>query len=362
MQIHRRPSRVLVALFLSGAAALATGAERARPVKAAAGDPGNNYKVTILVSNEEGEAPLQDPLLVNSWGIAASGSGPWWVSNNGTGTSTVYRGDGTKLGLQPTVPGAPTGIVFNGSTSFQMADGVPATFIFASEDGTFSAWNSTINADAQVVFSDPGSNYKGLAILGDVLYSTDFASCEVEAFQGNFFTGAATPFTEIDTAGGFEDASIPAGFCPFGIQAVGESIVVTYAKKEGDDDVAGQGNGFVRQFDSDGNLVEKIGSRGLLNSPWGVALAPPDFGKFGGCLLVGNFGDGRINAFCQNHGGKWHEAGRLSEHRHRLTIDGLWGIGFGNDGLAGPLNVLYFAAGPDDETNGYFGKVEVEGR
>lgn len=361
MKNHRTPGRVLAALFLSGAAALVSGAERARVLRAQ-GEPGNDYKVTILVSNEADEAPLQDTKLVNAWGIAASGSGPWWVADNGSGFSTVYRGDGTKVGLEPTVPGAPTGIVFNGSGSFQMADGVPATFIFASEDGTFSAWNSSIDPNAQVVFTDPGSNYKGLAILGDVLYSTDFASCEVEAFQGDFFAGAGTPFSEIDTAGHFEDNSIPAGFCPFGIQAIGESIFVTYAKKEGDDDVAGQGNGFVRRFDSDGNLVDKIGSHGQLNSPWGLALAPEDFGRFGGCLLVGNFGDGRINAFCQNDGGQWHHAGRLRENRHTLTIDGLWGIGFGNGGLAGPKNVLYFAAGPDDEANGYYGKVEVGGQ
>ena len=363
MKIHRMPCRALAALLLSGAATLGFGADRAAILRASPGEPGNNFKVTILVSNEADEAPLQDPLLVNSWGIAASSTSPWWVADNGQNRSTVYRGDGTKVTtLEPTVQGAPTGIVFNSSSSFHMADGVPALFLFAAEDGSFSAWNGNVNANALVVHSDPDSVYKGLAILGDVLYSTDFASCEVEAFQGDFFAGAATPFGPIETAGGFEDASIPAGFCPFGIQAIGESIFVTYAKKEGTDDVAGVGNGFVRQFDSDGHLVDRIGDRGLLNSPWGLALAPSDFGKFGGCLLVGNFGDGKINAFCQNDGGQWHHAGHLRENRHTLSIDGLWGIGFGNGAGSGPPNVLYFAAGPDDEANGYFGKVEVEGQ
>ena len=178
-----------------------------------------------------------------------------------------------------------------------MAAGTPATFLFASEDGTFSAWNSTVDPNAVVVFSDPGSNYKGLAIHGDVLYSTDFAECKVEAFHGNFFDGS---FAEFDTAGGFQDQSIPQGFCPFGIRAAGDSIFVTYALKDGDDDVPGIGHGFVRQFDADGNLVARVGSHGLLNSPWGLAMAPEDFGRFGGCLLVGNFGDGKLNAFCQN--------------------------------------------------------------
>ncbi len=358
MNRHRVRSGTLVGLCAIGFATLAIGADRKQLVLAGH-DKDNNYQVTILVSNEADEAPLQDPLLVNAWGIAASSTGPWWVSDNGSGHSTVYTGDGVKLGLEPEVPGDPTGVIHNDSSSFQMADGVPATFIFASEDGTFSAWNSTIDANAQVVFTDEGSNYKGLAIHGDALYSTDFGECKVEAFQGNFFDGS---FAEFDTAGGFADRSIPQGYCPFGIQAVGDSIFVTYAKKDGKDDVPGIGHGMVRQFDDDGNLMARVGTHGLLNSPWGMAMAPEDFGKFGGCLMVGNFGDGRINAFCQNHGGQWHFAGRLKQGPHALTVDGLWGIGFGNNGASGPPNVLYFAAGPDGETNGYYGKIEAVGK
>ncbi len=354
MKRHPTVVGALAALFLFGSAALAPGAERQQVKPAAPEDKGNNYKVTILVSNEEDEAPVMDPLLVNAWGIAASGAGPWWVANNGTGSSTLYNGDGDKLPLEVQVPGAPTGIVFNGSSSFQLAEGAPALFIFASEDGTFSAWNS--GTSASVVFTDSTSVYKGLAIHGDILYSTDFTECKVEAFQGNFFDNS---FAEFDTAGKFEDDSIPAGFCPFGIQAVGDSIFVTYAKKEGVDDVPGIGHGFVREFDTDGNRVAKVASHGLLNSPWGLAMAPEDFGKFGGCLLVGNFGDGKINAYCKNNGGQWHQAGRLREGRRALSIDGLWGIGFGNGHASGPENVLYFAAGPDEETNGYYGKVEL---
>lgn len=344
------------ALMFGLAAALAVGQDTATQRH----DRDNSYKSTILVSNEEDEAPVIDPLLKNAWGIAAGGaSGPWWVANNATGTSTLYKGDGTKLPLEVTVPGAPTGTVFNGGSSFQLAQGAPALFLFASEDGTISAWNT--GTAASVVHSEDGAIYKGLAIHGDVLYSTDFGEgCSVDAFQGNFFDNT---FAEFDTAGGFADHSIPSGYCPFGIQTVGDSIFVTYAKKDGEDDVPGIGHGFVREFDPDGNLVSKVATRGFLNSPWGVAMAPPEgFGKFSGCLLVGNFGNGKINAYCQSHSGDWHHAGRLREGRHPLAIDGLWGIGFGNGGQAGPQNVLYFAAGPDEEENGYYGTVEFDDR
>jgi uncharacterized protein (TIGR03118 family) len=353
MKSHRMTSGFLAVLFLFGSAAIANGA--GKPVSVPAGPPvdkENNYRVTILVSNEQDEAPVTDPLLVNAWGIAASGSSPWWVANNGTGTSTLYTGDGVKIGLEVHVPGAPTGMVFNGGSQFEVAKDTPARFLFASEDGTFSGWNPALGTNAAVVFSDPGSVYKGLAIHGDTLYSTDFTECKVETFDGTF--------QEFDTPGEFEDSSIPAGFCPFGIQAIGDSIFVTYAKKEGIDDVAGVGHGFVREFDTDGNLVAAVASHGLLNSPWGLALAPADFGRFGGCLLVGNFGDGKINAYCRNNAGEWHHAGRLRHGPHAIVIDGLWGIGFGNGQASGPTNILYFAAGPDDETNGHFGKVEFE--
>lgn len=354
MKIHRKAKGVLAALLICGAAAAAHGADRASISLAAKSEKGNDYRVTNLVSDEPGEAPLIDPKLVNAWGIAASSTSPWWVANNGTDSSTLYTGAGAKVGLEVDVPGAPTGIVFNTSTQFQLSMGAPARFIFVSESGSFLAWNSgTVASEFPV---DPESVYKGLAIHGDVLYTTDFTECEVEAFAGNFFDGS---FDEFPTAGGFEDDSIPAGFCPFGIQAIGNSIFVTYAKKAGVDDVAGVGNGFVREFDTDGNLLAKVASHGQLNSPWGVAMAPDEgFGKFSGCLLVGNFGDGKINAYCQNPAGQWHHAGRLREGAHALQIDGLWGIGFGNNAGSGDEHVLYFAAGPDEETHGYFGKVE----
>jgi len=312
----------------------------------------NNYQVTILVSNEAGEAPVVDPKLVNAWGIAASATSPWWVADNGTGYSTIYTGAGVKRALEVIVPGAPTGIVSYGGSQFQIVPGIPAQFMWASEDGTISAWSGRLPdpTHAVVKHSEAEAVYKGLAIHANTLYTTDFAGCSVDTLDGTF--------TEFDSPGGFEDPSIPSNYCPFGIQAIGDSIFVTYALKGGEDDVAGQGHGFVREFDVNGNLVAAVANHGQLNSPWGLAMAPSTFGRFGGCLLVGNFGDGEINAYCLDDDGLFHHQGTLRQDGKHLVIDGLWGIGFGNNAGSGSANILYFAAGPDDETNGYFGKIE----
>ena len=264
--------------------------------------------------------------------------------------------------LEVLVPGAPTGEVFYGGSLIRLSNDAAARFIWATESGTFWAWNGTLDPNsapqhAEMILNDPDSIYKGLAVHGDVLYSTDFASCEVEAFTGNPFDQT---FGEIPTAGGFEDDTIPAGYCPFGIQAVGDSIFVTYALKSGIDDVSGQGHGFVREFDTDGNLIAAVADHGQLNSPWGIAPAPSDFGRFGGCLLVGNFGDGTINAYCQDDEGDWHFGGTLREGQRPIVIDGLWGLAFGHgpDSIGADQHSV-FTAGPDDEENGYFGKIEV---
>jgi uncharacterized protein (TIGR03118 family) len=354
---YRTAGGVLAALF---AASVAFAQSSRGQVVVANTDKDNRYDVTILVSNEEEDAPTPaDPLLKNGWGIAAGGaSGPWWVNDNDTNFSTLYDGDGTKRSLEVAVPGGPTGIVFNGGGSFQLSAGSPALFIFAALDGSFSAWNS--GTAATVVHSEAGAVYTGLAIHGDTLYAADFAGCSVDAYHGNFFDQS---FDEFDTAGGFQDHTIAAGYCPFNVQAVGDSIFVTYAKVgEDGDEEHGVGLGFVREFDANGNLVSRVGNHGQLNAPWGVAMAPDNFGLFSNCLLVGNFGDGHINAFCKTPSGNWHQQGRLREGVHLLTIDGLWGIGFGNGGAAGKTNVLYFAAGPDDEQNGYYGKIEFAPR
>ena len=317
------------------------------------------YHRTDLTANASSVSPSTstinvDPNLVNAWGLARASTSPWWVSDNGTDWSTVYNAAGAKQSREVVVPGAPTGIVGYTGTQFLLINGRSATFMWATEGGSILGWNSALPdpTHAVVMHSEADAVYKGLAIHGNTLFTTDFAGCSVDTLDGTF--------TEFDTTGGFNDPSIPSDYCPFGIQAIGDGIFVTYALKGGEDDVAGQGHGFVREFDVNGNLIGSVANHGQLNSPWGLAMAPENFGRFGGCLLVGNFGDGEINAYCQDgQQGQFHHQGTLREDRQPLVIDGLWGIGFGNNAAAGPANVLYFAAGPDEEMNGYFGKVEV---
>jgi hypothetical protein len=233
----------------------------------------NNYRVTILVSNEPGEAPVIDGKLVNAWGIATAGATPWWVSDNGSNWSTVYNGAGAKLSREVVVPGAPTGIVGYTGSQFLVV-GHPALFMWATESGTILGWNNQLpdTTHAVVMHSEADAIYKGLAIHGNTLYTTDFAGCSVDTLDGTF--------TEFDSPGGFEDPSIPSDYCPFGIQAIGDAIFVTYALKGGEDDVAGQGHGFVREFDLNGNLIATVANHGQLNSPWGLAMAPSTFGRF----------------------------------------------------------------------------------
>jgi uncharacterized protein (TIGR03118 family) len=246
-----------------------------------------------LVSDGAIPANVTDSSLVNAWGLAASSTSPWWVSDNGTGKATVYNGNtGAKL-LQVTVPGSPTGVVFNGSAGFVVPSHTTARFLFASEDGTISGWPGGPAAIVVIDNSASGAVYKGLAIshgvAGDFIYATNFHAGKVEVYDSKFHP----------VAGGFNDPTIPAGYAPFGIQNLAGTIFVTYALQDSakHDDVAGEGHGFVNAFDMAGNLLRRVASRGTLNSPWGLAFAPASFGKAGGELLVGNFGNGRIHAF-----------------------------------------------------------------
>src|SRR5881409_576091 len=258
--------------------------------------PSRFYEQHNLVSDGAVSADLVDPALVNAWGLVASATSPWWVADNGTGLSTLYNGNtGAKVALTVSVPGAPTGIVFNSGPSFVVASGTksgPARFIFASEDGTISGWNPAVAATQAVVGVDNsagGAVYKGLAIAstaaGDRLYATNFHAGTVDVFDAGFHP----------VLGGFTDGDLPSGYAPFGIRLLGGTIYVTYALQDADqhDDVAGEGHGFVNAFDTDGHLLRRVASRGRLNSPWGLAVAPSDFGEFSGNLLVGNFDDGR---------------------------------------------------------------------
>lgn len=337
---------------------------------------GGFYAQRNLVSDGFVPAERVDPNLVNGWGITRGPTTPWWVSNNGTGTSTLYDGDGVPRPLVVSVTGAagqptaPTGVVFNGTTAFVVSAGgasAAARFLFASEDGTLSGWNPGVpppaGSTSTVVAVDnsaSGAIYKGLAIgstpAGPRLYAANFHAGTVEVYDG--------AFAPVSAPGAFVDPGIPAGFAPFGIQAIGDRICVAYAQQDEakEDEVAGPGLGYVSAFGLDGAFMRRVASQGKLDAPWGLALAPEGFGRLSGRLLVGNFGDGHIVGYrlddsdepaLDEDGGAY-----LTGQGGRITIDGLWGIGFGNGAAAGPATTLFFAAGPADEQHGLFGRID----
>jgi uncharacterized protein (TIGR03118 family) len=327
------------------------------------------YSNHVLVSDGNVPAAFTDPNLLNGWGVAFNPNGPVWVSDNHTGKSTLYDGTGQPQALVVTIPGvggesgAPTGIVFAGGNDFVVsmpgATGTvsgPARFIFASEDGTISGWAPNVNVTKAITVPTPATNanYKGLALSGNglthLLYATDFRNNRVDVFDG--------AFKPVVKPGAFMDPMLPRGYAPFGIQAISGDIFVTYAKQDsaGDDEIAGPGFGFVDVYSPDGALLGRLASRGVLNAPWGLALAPLSFGEFGGAILVGNFGDGTINAFDPRNG---HWVGTLRDQsQHRIHVDGLWGIAFGNGVSAQKTNSLFYAAGPNDEENGAYGVID----
>jgi len=313
-----------------------------------------------LVSDLPGVAALTDPDLVNPWGISFSPTSPFWISDNGTGLATVYTGAPSKVPLTVTIPppaggtgSAPTGQVFNPNP----ANFGGAHFIFATEDGTISRWSGGTSAVLAVDNSGASSVYKGLALAsngsGTFLYATDFHNNAINVFNSSF-----APTT---LSGSFTDPGLPAGYAPFNIEASGGFLYVTYAVQNAakHDDVAGPGHGILDVFDTNGNFVQRLVSHGALNSPWGMAMAPAGFGMFTGDLLVGNFGDGTINAFNPTTGSL---VGTLDDpHGSPIINMGLWDITFGNGGSGGSKNTLYFTAGipgPGSvEDHGLFGSV-----
>jgi uncharacterized protein (TIGR03118 family) len=330
--------------------------------------PGSAYRVTTLISDIPGIAPVLDPLLVNPWGMAASSSSPFWIANNATSTTQLVRGDvsGAPVVLNPSpqtvnIPGGlPTGVVRNSTSDFQITPpggGTPAaaSFIFASETGNIVAWNGSSGTTAQNVVSMPGHTYKGLAIGsnsgGNRLYAADFANNHIDVFDGTF--------TSTTVTGGFVDATIPAGYAPFNIQNLGGSLYVTYAKVgTGGDDEPGVGNGFVRKFNTDG--VRDTGfaiNNGALNSPWGATIAPASFGIFGNALLIGNFGEGNPSIHAYNPTTGAFLGTLQDESGNGIEIDELWALQFGNGGSGGDANTLYFTAGTSEEEHGLFGKL-----
>jgi uncharacterized protein (TIGR03118 family) len=330
-------------------------------------DDGGLYQQRNLVADSTAAmAENVDPNLLNPWGIAFNPFGFVWVADNHSGKSTLYDGDGHPQTLVVTIPGAPgaignpTGIVFYGGPGFIVRRGTataPARFIFASEDGTISAWAPQVDpTNAIRVAGNPNAIYKGLAVsaggTGPLLYAADFRNNRIDVFDTNF-----APVTLPGQP--FRDPHLPGDYAPFGLQQINGDIYVTYGKQNADRDeeVIGAGNGFVSVFSPNGQFVRRFASHGVLNAPWGLALAPASFGRFANRLLVGNFGDGTINAFDVDSG---RFVGKLRGTNHQpIRIDGLWGIAFGN-GLANqPTNTLFFAAGPNDEQNGLYGRLDV---
>jgi uncharacterized protein (TIGR03118 family) len=321
------------------------------------------FTVHPLVSDSSATpAPATDASLVNPWGLSDGPATPWWSANNGSGTSTLYAGTGAKVPLTVSVPGKPTGTVFNPSaTDFSVSQGGksgPARFLFATEGGTILGWTPAVNAAAAVAGVDrssAGAVYKGLATVNDRLYATDFHNGHVDVFDASF--------NPVMTSGGFKDAKVAKGFAPFGIQALGGNIFVTYAKQDAAKhaDVPVPGQAYVDEFSPDGQLVAHVVNSGKknapLNAPWGLALAPAGFGSFGGDLLVGNFGNGRISAYAQR-GSAWVYKGQLrSGDGSLVSIDGLWAIAFGNGAAAGPTDTLYFLSGPSGGRHGLYGSI-----
>jgi uncharacterized protein (TIGR03118 family) len=317
--------------------------------------------VTNLVTDDQAAHPAQvtDPGLLNAWGISYSSTSPFWVSSNGAGTSTLYRVDPatqatTKVPLTVAIPGAGsvTGQVFNAGGAGQFNGNA---FLFVSEDGTVSGWRGSLGTTAETLATTVNGIYKGAAFANvggnSYLYAADFGRGSIDVFKGN---AAAANLT-----GSFSDASLPSGYVPFNVQTLDNSLFVTYALREGSstDETAGAGFGYVDRYDLQGNLVARVASGGVLDAPWGLAIAPSSFGALAGSLLVGNFGDGRISAYdlaTDSFLGQLNGAGGQP-----VAIDGLWALSVGNDGSAGSSRSLYFTAGPDDESHGLFGVMQA---
>ncbi len=330
------------------------------------------YRQDNLVSNIPGLAAHTDPNLVNPWGISYAPTGPFWVSDNGNGLSTLYNTGGTPQGLVVTVPtaavptppplhSAPTGQVFNinNGTGGTPVNFLSDRFIFATEGGTIAGWQGGTSAVTRIDESASGAVYKGLAIDNGTgqIYAANFAAGTVEVFGSNY--APVTSFT--DPSPPPLPAGAPAGstYAPFNVQNIGGELFVAFAVKGAGqtDETAGAGYGFIDRFAANGTLLGRFTEGGPLNAPWGFALAPANFGEFSNDLLVGNFGDGRINAFDPTNG---NFLGALTgASGSPISIDGLWGLAFGNGGNGGATDKLYFAAGINGEADGLFGSLSV---
>ena len=361
----------LVALTI-GALTVASTVAVAAPAEHPSSPPaGSEFHQTNLVADQASAgAVITDPTMLNPWGLAFSATGPLWASDNNSGLATIYSIPAggttiTKAGLTVTVQGgrtstndgsSPTGQVFNPTTGFVVtgtAGSGPAAFIFDSESGQIQAWSPKADpTNALVEVSSPTAVYKGLAIAatdqGTFLYAANFNAGTVDVFDSNF--------QSTHLLGGFHDPGIPSNYAPFGIQEINGLLYVTYAQQDAakHDDVAGPGKGFIDIYTTNGLLLRRLASGGALNAPWGLAQAPAGFGRFGGDLLVGNFGNGWINAFHQFSGIP--DGPLLNQQGQPIAIDGLWALQFGTASMGG-TGTLLFSSGPHGQANGLIGSV-----
>ena len=330
-----------------------------------AAEAATNFVQKNLVADVAGVADNTDPNLVGTWGMSTSPTGPFWVSNTSNGTSTLYNTAGVPNALVAIIPpsatragamGLPSGQVWNGLGVFEVATGRVPNFIFATLDGTISGYNGTIGTTATVKVDNgaKGASYTGLAIgtssLGPALYAANFAAGTIDVFDKNW--------ASLNLPGGFLDRDLPSGFSPLNIQRFGRRMYVTYNMPDGAGGfVYGSGTGMVNVFDLDGRLLQRlIPAHKSMNIPWGVAVAGANFGVFSYSLLVSNFGDGTISAFDLDTGDY---IGTMQDGKgNNISIDGLWGIQFGNGGNGGDPTALYFAAATSGGTHGLFGSLK----
>jgi uncharacterized protein (TIGR03118 family) len=320
-----------------------------------------------LVSDVPGRAALTDPHLVNAWGMAQGPTTPVWVADNHTNVATLYTGDRVTdpPAIVPLVVGVPgdgvTGQVYNPTADFVVKDGAghrgAALFLFDSESGDITGWSPAVPPPPPSTHAQPAAHvdnaiFKGLAMATwggkHYLYAADFHRARIRVFDSSF--------KRVNLDGTFTDPQLPTGYAPFNVAAIRGDLYVAYAKQDADkeDEVAGPGKGFVDVYDAGGHLLHRLVSRGELDAPWGMVIAPAGFGNLGGALLVGNFGNGRINAYNPTTG---HFLRTLrNRHGHPIQIDGLWALMFGN-GTTADRHSLLFTAGPDDETHGLFGAI-----
>jgi uncharacterized protein (TIGR03118 family) len=324
------------------------------------------YDQTNLVSDGSVRAKLIDKNLVNPWGVAFAPGGDFWISDNGSGVSTLYDGAGAASPLVVNVPGpggtvgAPSGQVFNPTSGFIVAQNGksgPAAFIFVNEDGVISGWNPSVDllnavpeaSDSQADLA--GAVYKGAALATvrgqNYLFATDFGNARVAVFDSNW--------NDVTAQFPFRDPYLPKGYAPFNIAEIGDHFYITYAKQDAakHDDVKGSGNGFVDIFGLDGHFLRRFATHGVLNSPWGIAVAPQGFGELSGLLLIGNFGDGTIVAFGPTSGDF---RGYVNDvNGNPLHIRSLWALTFGAGVKNQEPGKLYFTSGLKNEGGGLFG-------